>query len=57
VATASPAVSAQERAAALNVIHREQRSLWGDAWERLRKNKFAMAGSSSRRASRPRSRR
>lgn len=28
----------------LNVIHRQQRSLWIDAWERLRRNRFAMAG-------------
>ncbi len=36
--------SAAERAAALNVITRKQRSLWADAWWRLRRNKAAVLG-------------
>ena len=34
----------QDRATQLNVITRAQRSLWQDAWYRLRRNKAAMAG-------------
>lgn len=36
--------SAAERAADLNVISRKQRSLWADAWWRLRRNKAAVLG-------------
>jgi oligopeptide transport system permease protein len=36
--------ASQRRAAELNVIARAQRSLWLDAFERLRRNKAAMAG-------------
>ena len=35
---------AAERAAELNVISRKQRSLWADAWWRLRRNKAAVLG-------------
>lgn len=37
-------VPAQQRAAELNVLARKQRSLWQDAWHRLRRNRAAMAG-------------
>ncbi len=40
--TAMP--TSQRRAAELNVITRKQRSLWGDALHRLRRNKAAMFG-------------
>ena len=36
--------SAAERAADLNVLTRKQRSLWADAWWRLRRNKAAVLG-------------
>ena len=36
--------ASQERSAQLNVITRKQRSLWLDAFDRLRRNKAAMAG-------------
>jgi oligopeptide transport system permease protein len=36
--------ASQQRAAALNVITRKQRSLWLDAFDRLRRNKAAMIG-------------
>lgn len=36
--------ASQRRAADLNVIARKQRSLWLDAFDRLRRNKAAMAG-------------
>ena len=36
--------ASQDRATQLNVISRTQRSLWQDAWYRLRRNKAAMAG-------------
>ena len=35
---------AAERAAELNIISRKQRSLWADAWWRLRRNKAAVLG-------------
>jgi oligopeptide transport system permease protein len=34
----------QQRSAELNVLARKQRSLWLDAWYRLRRNRAAMAG-------------
>ena len=36
--------AAQQRAAELNVLARKQRSLWLDAFDRLRRNKAAIAG-------------
>ena len=36
--------SAQQRAIDANLLVRKQRSLWGDAWYRLRRNKAAMIG-------------
>ena len=42
--TAPRQQTAAERAADLNVIVRKQRSLWQDAWWRLRRNKAAVAG-------------
>jgi oligopeptide transport system permease protein len=44
VATITRPLTNQQRAAELNVIARKQRSLWGDAWYRLTRNKAAMAG-------------
>jgi oligopeptide transport system permease protein len=43
---ARPAAQAAEPSAplALHRAHRKQTSLWGDAWRRLRRNKFAVAG-------------
>jgi len=38
------ATTAQERSAELNVLVRKQRSLWQDAWYRLRRNHAAVAG-------------
>jgi oligopeptide transport system permease protein len=38
------ATDQQRRAADLNVIARKQRSLWGDAWYRLRRNRAAVVG-------------
>jgi oligopeptide transport system permease protein len=38
------AAASQRRAAELNVLARKQRSLWLDAFDRLRRNKAAMAG-------------
>lgn len=44
MATAERPLTGQERAAALNVISRKQRSLWRDAGSRLVKNRAAMLG-------------
>jgi oligopeptide transport system permease protein len=44
MATVSTPLSAQQRSADLNVLTRKQRSLWVDAWNRLRRNKAAMVG-------------
>jgi oligopeptide transport system permease protein len=44
MATVSAPVTAQQRAAELNVLERKQRSLWLDAWLRMRRNKAAMGG-------------
>jgi oligopeptide transport system permease protein len=44
VATITRPLTNQQRAAELNVIARKQRSLWGDAWYRLTRNRAAMAG-------------
>ena len=43
---ARPAAQVAEASAplALHRAHRKQTSLWGDAWRRLRRNKFAVAG-------------
>ncbi len=43
---ARPAAQVAESSAplALHRAHRKQTSLWGDAWRRLRRNKFAVAG-------------
>ncbi len=38
------AATTQERSADLNVLVRKQRSLWQDAWYRLRRNKAAIVG-------------
>jgi oligopeptide transport system permease protein len=44
VATVTTPVGAQQRSADLNVLRGKQRSLWVDAWNRLRRNKAAMLG-------------
>ena len=44
MATVSTPVTTQQRSADLNVIRGKQRSLWVDAWNRLRRNKAAMVG-------------
>ena len=44
MATAAHPISSQQRALELNVLVRKQRSLWADAFERLLRNKAAMAG-------------
>jgi oligopeptide transport system permease protein len=44
VATVTTPVGAQQRSADLNLIRGKQRSLWVDAWNRLRRNKAAMLG-------------
>jgi oligopeptide transport system permease protein len=44
VATVSTPVTTQPRAVDLNRIRGKQRSLWVDAWNRLRRNKAAMVG-------------
>ena len=44
MATVDRPLTGAERAAALNVLARKQRSLAGDAFERLRKNRAAMLG-------------
>ena len=41
---AAVTTASQDRASQLNVLSRKQRSLWQDAWYRLRRNKAAMAG-------------
>lgn len=41
---AAVTTASQDRASELNVLHRKQRSLWQDAWYRLRRNKAAMVG-------------
>lgn len=42
--TAAAASAAQQHAADVNVLARKQRSLWGDAVYRLKRNRAAMAG-------------
>ena len=42
--TTTPQGTAAERAADLNVLVRKQRSLWQDAWWRLRRNRAALVG-------------
>jgi oligopeptide transport system permease protein len=42
--TTTPGQTAADRAAALNVLVRKQRSLWQDAWYRLIRNKAAVVG-------------
>lgn len=42
--TAARPIDGQARAAELNVLARKQRTLWQDAWSRLRRNKAAMVG-------------
>ncbi len=44
MATVTRPLTTQERAIEMNVIVRRQRSLWQDAWYRLRRNKMAMIG-------------
>ncbi len=44
MATATRPVTTQDRAGELNVLARTQRSLWGDAWSRLVRNRAAMVG-------------
>ncbi len=44
MATLTARATGQERAAELNVLVRKQRSLWMDAWTRLRRNRAAMLG-------------
>ncbi len=44
MATVSRPMTSADRAIELNVLARKQRSLWGDALERLRKNKAAIVG-------------
>jgi len=44
VATATRPVDAQTRSIELNALARRQRSLWQDAWLRLRRNRAAMVG-------------
>lgn len=44
MATVTAPVGAQQRSADLNVLRGKQRSLWVDAWNRLRRNKAAMVG-------------
>jgi len=42
--TTTPRGTAAERASELNVLVRKQRSLWQDAWYRLRRNRAAIVG-------------
>ena len=42
--TAATTQTAAERSAQLNVLVRRQRSLWVDAWDRLRRNRAAIVG-------------
>lgn len=42
--TATRPIEGQARSSELNVLVRKQRSLWQDAWSRLRRNKAAMLG-------------
>src|SRR5207245_6803364 len=44
----------QQRAIEMNVLARKQRSLWGDAFWRLRRNKAAMVGQIGRASCRER---
>lgn len=44
MATVTTTRTAAERSAELNVLVRRQRSLWADAWYRLRRNKAAVGG-------------
>jgi oligopeptide transport system permease protein len=44
MATVTRPLTSQDRAIAMNVIVRKQRSLWQDAWYRLVRNKAALAG-------------
>jgi len=44
VATVTRPIDGRTRVADLNVLARKQRSLWQDAWSRLRRNRAAMAG-------------
>ena len=44
MATITRPLTTGQRAADLNVLVRKQRSLWQDAWYRLRRNRAAMAG-------------
>jgi oligopeptide transport system permease protein len=44
MATVTRPLTTQERAIAMNVLVRKQRSLWQDAWYRLLRNKMAVVG-------------